>query len=142
MKAIDPVSMKKRGNVMKIALRWAVVPLLLFLFSCHVQAREEITADVYSSRAGMKILSGVANVATGWMELPKNIGLWIEKNDSFIVGFPEGLLWGFYHTAARTASGALDVATFWLPTYPTPDPVFVLEDFSKVSDYYGLRMAR
>lgn len=127
---------------MKIITQWLFMLPMFFLFSFPVQAREEVTADVYLSRAGMKILSGVANAATGWMELPKNLGLWSEKNDSILVGVPEGLLWGIYHTAARTGSGVADFATFWLPTYPTPDPVFVWEDFSKESDYYGWRMAR
>lgn len=120
------------------------IALLVLFFACvfSVQAREEITANIYFERAGTKILSGVANTATGWMELPKNIGLWTEKDDSILVGVPEGLLWGLYHTAARTGSGIADFATFWLPTYPTPEPVFVWEDFSKESDYYGWRMAR
>jgi len=115
---------------------------MLFLFSFQAQAREEITANVYFSRAGMKILSGVANVATGWMELPKNIVLWCQKDNSILVGFPEGVLWGIVHTASRTGSGALDLATFWLPTFPSPDPLFIWDDFSQESDYYGWRMGR
>ncbi|MDP3281103.1 MAG: exosortase system-associated protein, TIGR04073 family, partial [Nitrosomonas sp.] len=94
------------------------------------------------SRAGMKILSGVANVATGWMELPKNISIWNQKNNNMLSDFTEGVLWGVVHTAGRTASGAVDLATFWLPTFPTPSPIFVWDDFSKESDYYGFRMGR
>lgn len=127
---------------MKKMMQWLSIFLLCSVFSLHVQASEEITADIYANRAGVKILSGVANAATGWMELPKNIALWSQKNDSILIGFPEGLLWGLYHTAGRTASGVLDFATFWLPTYPTPEPLFVWDDFSKESDYYGFRMAR
>lgn len=114
--------------------------LVLFVCAFSAQAREEITADIYFERAGLKILSGVANTATGWMELTKNIGTKTDKDG--IAGVPEGLLWGLYHTAARTGSGIADFATFWLPTYPTPEPVFVWDDFSKESDYYGWRMAR
>jgi putative exosortase-associated protein (TIGR04073 family) len=115
---------------------------MLFLLSAQAQATEDITADVYFSRAGMKILSGVANVATGWMELPKNIGLWNQKNNNALSDFASGVLWGLVHTASRTGSGAVDVATFWLPTFPTPSPAFVWDDFSKESDYYALRMGR
>jgi|CXWL01.1.fsa_nt_gi putative exosortase-associated protein (TIGR04073 family) len=127
---------------MKSISRLALILFMLFLFSSQAQANEDITTDVYFSRAGMKILSGVANVATGWMELPKNISIWNQKNNNILSDFTEGVLWGIVHTAGRTASGAVDLATFWLPTFPTPSPTFVWDDFSKESDYYGFRMGR
>ena len=127
---------------MRSISRLALLISMLFLFSSQAQADEAITTDVYFSRAGMKILSGVANVATGWMELPKNISIWNQKNNNILSDFTEGVLWGVVHTAGRTASGAVDLATFWLPTFPTPSPTFVWDDFSKESDYYGFRMGR
>ena len=127
---------------MRSISRLALILFMLFLFSSQAQANEDITTDVYFSRAGMKILSGVANVATGWMELPKNISIWNQKNNNMLSDFTEGVLWGAVHTASRTASGAVDLATFWLPTFPTPSPTFVWDDFSKESDYYGFRMGR
>jgi len=127
---------------MKAITRLILMLSILFLFSSQVQASEEITADVYFSRVGMKILSGVANVTTGWMELPKNIILWCQKDNSIIVGFPEGVLWGIFHTASRTGNGALDLATFWFPTFPSSNPLFIWDDFSEESSYYGWRMGR
>ena len=127
---------------MKSISKFALMLSMLFLLSAQAQATEDITADMYFSRAGMKILSGVANVATGWVELPKNIVLWSQKENSTSAGFPDGLLWGIVHTAGRTVSGALDIATFWLPTFPTPSPTFVWESFSKESDYYAFGMGR
>lgn len=127
---------------MRSISRLVLIFSMLFVFSSQAQANEDITANVYFSRAGMKILSGVANVATGWMELPKNISLWNQKNNNILSDFTEGVLWGIVHTAGRTASGAVDLATFWLPTFPTPNPIFVWDDFSKESDYYGFRMGR
>lgn len=127
---------------MRSISRLVLIFSMLFVFSSQAQANEDITADVYFSRAGMKILSGVANVATGWMELPKNISIWNQKNNNILSDFTEGVLWGVVHTAGRTASGAVDLATFWLPTFPTPSPTFVWDDFSKESDYYGFRMGR
>lgn len=120
--------------------------ILILWLNCFIvmqaHASEEITSDVYMNRAGTKIISGIANVATGWMELPKNLSYWSAKNDSIIAGLPEGLLWGLYHTVARTGNGALDFITFWLPTFPSPDPVFVWENASRLSDYRALRMGR
>ncbi|MBA3755440.1 MAG: exosortase system-associated protein, TIGR04073 family [Nitrosomonas sp.] len=127
---------------MRATTRLGLALSIVFLFSFQAQASEEITASVYFSRTGMKILSGVANVTTGWMELPKNIILWSQKDNSILIGFPIGLLWGIVHTASRTASGAADLATFWLPTFPTPHPTFIWDDFSQESDYYGWRMGR
>lgn len=127
---------------MRIRTRFALMLFMLFLFSPQAKADEEITAEVYFSRAGMKILSGVANVATGWVELPKNIILWGQKDNNKLVGYTEGVLRGIVHTASRTGSGALDLATFWLPTFPTPTPQFIWDDFSQESDYHGFRMGR
>ena len=87
----------------------------------------------------MKILSGVANVATDWMELPKNISLWSQRETNEWTALAEGVLRGIVHTASRTGSGALDIATFWLPTFPTPTPLFIWEDFSQESEYYAFR---
>ena len=127
---------------MRVRTRFALMLFMLFLFSSQAKANEEITAEIYFSRAGMKILSGVANVATGWVELPKNIILWGQKDNNKLVGYTEGVLRGIVHTASRTGSGALDLATFWLPTFPTPTPQFIWDDFSQESDYHGFRMGR
>jgi len=127
---------------MRSISRLVLIFSMLFLLSSQAQANEDITANVYFNRAGMKILSGVANVATGWVELPKNIVLWSQKENSTLAGFPDGLLWGIVHTAGRTVSGAVDIATFWLPTFPTPSPIFVWDNFSKESDYYAFGMGR
>lgn len=120
--------------------RWAMMVFLLFPFSNQASATEEINANIYFNRAGMKILSGVTNVATGWIELPKNIFVWHQKSDNVLVNISEGVFRGIVHTARRTGSGALDLATFWLPTFPTPDPLFIWDDFSKESEYYGFQM--
>ncbi|WP_256207482.1 exosortase system-associated protein, TIGR04073 family [Nitrosomonas marina] len=111
---------------------------LSLLFSSSAIAQESAT-DTYFSKAGMKILSGVANVATGWLELPKNIILWNQREQSQFIGWTEGILRGAVHTASRTGSGVLDLATFWLPTYPTPNPSLIWDDFYQESEYLAFR---
>ncbi|WP_292921082.1 hypothetical protein [Nitrosomonas sp.] len=81
---------------MRIIRKLVILMLLCFVFSSQVQAVEEITNKVYFSRAGTKIISGVANVATGWMELPKNIILWGQRDKNVAIGTAEGLLWGIF----------------------------------------------
>ena len=126
---------------MKAVVRLMLIFFLLLSVSTSTHA-ENITTDIYFNRAGTKIVSGIANVATGCMELPKNLAIWNEKDDQIVIGTINGLLWGMFHTVGRTANGAVDFATFWLPTYPIPDPVFIWEDFWKETDYLGWRMAR
>ena len=60
---------------MKAVARFVILSLSFVLTSTHA---ENITADIYFNRAGTKIVSGIANVATGWMELPKNLAIWNE----------------------------------------------------------------
>lgn len=124
---------------MKSKARFIAVLLLPLLFSFQARADDRTATEVYFARSGLKLISGVANVATGWMELPKTISIWRRKTDDELVGVTEGVLRGLVHTASRTASGALDLATFWLPTFPTPNPPFIWEDFSVESKYYAFR---
>jgi len=136
-----PIFLMRNAGIltMKSKARFIALLLLPFLFSFQARADDRTAAEVYFERSGLKLISGVANMATGWMELPKNIGLWRRKTDDELVGVTEGVLRGLVHTASRTASGALDLATFWLPTFPTPNPPFIWEDFSIESEYYAFR---
>lgn len=124
---------------MRASIRFALILSLLLLLPFQAKANEEIPAKTYFNRAGLKILSGVTNAATGWLELPKNIMIWHQKEKNSFVGLTEGLLRGIVHTASRTGSGALDLATFWLPTFPTPNPLYIWDDFYEESRYYAFR---
>ena len=64
-----------------------------------------------------KLGRGVANVLTGWVELPKNIyNTSIEENA--FAGMTLGLAKGLGMTLVRTGSGVYEVATF---PFPLPD---------------------
>ena len=70
-----------------------------------------------------KAVRGVANVATGWLEFPKQIYLTF-KEDGIAKGLFVGPLKGVGMTLVRTVSGAGEVATFFI-TYPGfYDPYF------------------
>ena len=64
---------------MRKIIRLVLAVIMLFIGSFQAQASEQITADIYFNRAGMKMLSGVANMATGWMELPKILFYGVKK---------------------------------------------------------------
>lgn len=61
------------------------------------------------------------------------------KGKKYICCFAEGMLRGIVHRANRTGSGALDLAIFWLPTVPSPDPLYIWDDFYEKSSYYAFR---
>ena len=69
-----------------------------------------------------KLLRGVVNVLTGWVEVPKRINETSETSGAgagFTFGFVRGVGYGFI----RTVGGAYEVATFPFPAPPDYRPV-------------------
>jgi putative exosortase-associated protein (TIGR04073 family) len=63
-----------------------------------------------------KLARGVANVATGWLELPKQVSL-TTKEEGAAMGATVGPLKGIGMTLVRTVGGAVEIGTFFFP-YP------------------------
>ncbi|BBL34651.1 hypothetical protein Nstercoris_00890 [Nitrosomonas stercoris] len=91
-------------------------------------------AQSYPAVTSGKLVSGVANAATGFVELPKNIRLSSQQH-GVAYGLTIGVLTGVLHTVGRTVVGALDVATFLIPTQPTVRAPYVWQDFDKETTY-------
>ena len=70
-----------------------------------------------------KLVRGVANLATGWLELPKQIYL-TSCEDGLARGLTVGPLKGVGMTLVRTVSGAGEAATFFVPFPGFFDPYF------------------
>ena len=73
-------------------------------------------------KALSKLLRGVTNVVTGWVEVPKRIHETTERSGAgagFTYGFVRGLGYGF----VRTAAGAYETVTFPFPAPPDFRPV-------------------
>jgi putative exosortase-associated protein (TIGR04073 family) len=70
-----------------------------------------------------KLARGVANVATGWLELPKQIYITC-KEDGYAKGLTVGSLKGIGMTLVRTASGVGETVTFLVPFPGFYDPFF------------------
>jgi len=75
-----------------------------------------------------------------WMELPKISAYGTRRITMCSLILPRRAM-GLVHTASRTGSGAVDVATFCCRPFQR-QARFYLDDFSKESDYYALRMGR
>ncbi len=84
-------------------------------------------------RVATKLFRGIANAATGWMEIPKQISLvWQESGPG--TGLSWGLAKGVGYAVARSVAGAYEIVTFLVPVpadyRPIMEPEYVLSDLS------------
>jgi putative exosortase-associated protein (TIGR04073 family) len=94
------------------------------------------SSDGYGQSPVGKLGHGVANMATGWVELPKNV-INISSDSNIFVGLTWGALRGAFETVSRTVVGAADVLTFPFATADFVTPGYVTERFSEDSRYFG-----
>ncbi len=82
----------------------------------------------YAQDMGKKLYRGLANVVTGWVELPKNI-YDTSVEDNPLSGLTVGLAKGVGMTIVRTGAGVYETATFPFPIpegyTPVLEPEFV-----------------
>ena len=71
---------------------------------------------------GTKLLRGVANLTTGWVEIPKQI-YEVSKNEGWVAGTFRGPFDGIAMFAARTMAGAYEIVSFPLPIPPGYRPM-------------------
>ena len=110
------------------------------LFSSPAVANDAVDPEPSISQSGLKLLSGMANVATGWLELPKNINLAGQHQNapaSGVMAIGLGVLQGTWYAVNRTGCGLFDMLTFMFPTRPSVDPVFVWDGFLRESKFMG-----
>jgi len=82
----------------------------------------------FAQDPGKKIVRGVANILTGWVELPKNI-YETSVEDNIFSGITIGLAKGLGMTIVRTGAGIYELITFPFPIpedyAPVLEPEFV-----------------
>jgi len=71
---------------------------------------------------GTKLVRGVANLTTGWVELPKQIYV-VGTNEGWLTGALRGPFDGMGMFFARTISGAYEILTFPIPVPPGYRPM-------------------
>jgi putative exosortase-associated protein (TIGR04073 family) len=83
-------------------------------------------------KMGKKLGRGIVNIATGWVELPKNIYDTSVDTNNPLMGITYGTLKGLGMTVVRTGAGAFDTVTFLFPVpqdyKPILEPEFVFEE--------------
>ncbi len=98
---------------------------------------QPVHAESYITGFSNKISQGFANMAFGFVELPKNI-VNISSEHNIFVGMSWGLLRGTAHTVGRTLVGAAELITSPIPTSEFAAPAYVWDRFSEDSRYFGL----
>lgn len=91
----------------KAAARGSVMVLMMVLML-------SISSACFAQDAFSKLGRGVANVLTGWVEIPKNIYS-TSLEDNALAGATLGLAKGAGMTIVRTGAGIFEVATFPFP---------------------------
>src|SRR3990167_6564035 len=89
-----------------------------------------IATSSYAQDPGKKLYRGVANIVTGWVELPKNI-YDTSVEDNVLSGLTIGLAKGVGMTIVRTGAGVYETVTFPFPIpegyAPVLEPEFVFK---------------
>ncbi len=96
-------------------------------------------ADSYPEKMGVKLATGVANVVTGVVEIPKNMMI-TSGTKGTVYGVTAGFFVGIVHTLGRTLSGAVDIVTFIVPTTSIVKPTYIWDDFNCETTYTTWRM--
>lgn len=94
-------------------------------------------AESYVTGFSNKISQGFANIAFGFIEIPKNV-VNISSEQNIFVGMSWGLLRGVAHTVGRTLVGTAELVTSPIPTSEFAAPAYVWDRFSEDSRYFGL----
>ncbi len=95
-----------KNNVWKMVLVLFVISLIIGMAAPGFAAEN----------AGSKLRRGLANFATGWVEIPIAMDKSI-KESNIVFGIVVGAVKGTVKGIARTAAGVFDVVTFPVPPY-------------------------
>lgn len=86
--------------------------LVLFVISLIIG----IAVPSYAENAGGKLRRGLANFATGWVEIPIAMDKAMKESNP-VFGVIVGAVKGTVKGIARTAAGVYDLVTFPIPPY-------------------------
>lgn len=82
----------------------------------------------YGDVVARKALNGMANITTGFAEVPKNVIIY-NNEYNVVFGVLGGSLKGLLHMIGRLGVGMFDLFTAPIPTYPIVNPAYVWDDF-------------
>ena len=94
-------------------------------------------AEGYLSGFANKLSQGIANVSTGFIEIPKNV-INITDEDNIFMGMTWGILRGAAQGVSRTVVGGVELISSPIPSSEFASPAYAWERFSEDSRYFGL----
>lgn len=111
------------------------------ILSCSLLVSQPANADSQNclSCFTSKVSQGVANMVTGFIEIPKNI-INISHDQDVFVGITWGTLRGVIHTVGRTLVGGAELITSPIATEELMSPSYVWERFSEDTRYFDLNL--
>ena len=107
------------------------------VLSCAAMTASTAQAESYLTGFVNKFSQGVANMATGFIEIPKNI-INITEERNIFVGMTWGLFRGTVHGVSRTLVGGVEFISSPIPSSEFASPAYVWDRFSEDSRYFGL----
>ncbi|CAD6873540.1 exosortase system-associated protein, TIGR04073 family [Methylomonas fluvii] len=110
----------------------ATVLSAAFLLTSLPSLAEE--TETYGETFGRKLTTGLANIATSSLEIPKNIIL-INNQSNVIYGFIGGTFKGLLNMGGRIGVGVLDLVSSPIPTQPIVHPLYVWDNFNAETTY-------
>ncbi|GJL74369.1 MAG TPA: exosortase system-associated protein, TIGR04073 family [Nitrosomonas sp.] len=96
-------------------------------------------AHNYPTKVGEKLGNGIANAVTGVVEIPKTMIITGRRHGA-TYGMTAGFFTGLFHTVGRSVTGALDIATFLIPTTPIVKPNYIWDNFDRETTYTAWQM--
>lgn len=110
------------------------VVFVIFFFSPQVAMAHD-----YPTKVGEKLGNGIANVVTGVVEIPKTM-IVTGRQQGATYGMTAGFFTGIVHMVGRLGTGAIDIATFMVPTTPIPQPAYIWDNFDRETSYRAWKM--
>ncbi len=112
------------GEMMKHSALKGIIILVAVMFILNLWG-----INCYSQNPVRKLGRGVANIVTGWVEIPKNV-YDTTQDENIFMGLTIGLAKGLGMSVIRTGAGIYDAVTFPFPIpqdyEPLLEPEYVL----------------
>lgn len=114
---------------------------LLKILSLTLILSLALTSTAIAQGKSAKLLRGIANTFTGWVEIPKNI-YYVSVEENIFIGITRGTLEGVGMAVVRTGCGVYETVTFPLELPKEYKPIMLPEyviDLEQITDFEPIR---
>ncbi len=108
--------------------------LIAGLLPTAATAQAPQPTETYEQTVARKVKSGIINITTSVIEIPKNIII-VSNQTNVLFGLAGGLVLGGVDLLGKTGAGLADLLTAPIPTEPIVFPPYAFSDFDKPTTY-------